>query len=173
MRFQIALLILTIALTSPVLAQRAGQPPASPQAPGAPARPTAPPTPPSPIAGPNTVNVRVDVSVTEQMGSVAQPPRTLSFLVCTCGRNTPNSIRSSGKTIEERMLNVDVFATMVENRILLNLSMDRTPTGDGPLGISREVVNLLMENGKPLVVLDAADPKGQRLTMEVKATILK
>ena len=71
------------------------------------------------------------------------------------------------------MLNVDVFATMVENRILLNLSMDRTPTGDGPLGISREVVNLLMENGKPLVVLDAADPKGQRLTMEVKATILK
>jgi len=71
------------------------------------------------------------------------------------------------------MLNVDVFATMVENRILLNLSMDRIPTGDGPLGISREAVNVLMESGKPLVVLDAADPKGQKLTMEVKATILK
>src|SRR5260221_7900996 len=166
MRRQLGSLILIVGFTIGVFAQRAAPAPSAPQTPAVPA--VMPPPPPPPPPGPNSLNVRVDVTVTEQTGAAAQPPRTLTFVVCACGRNSINSIRSSGKTVEERMLNVDAFATQVESRILLQLSMDRTPTGDGPLGISRENVSVLLESGKPLVVLDAAAPGGQRLTMEVK-----
>jgi hypothetical protein len=169
-RYPALLLVGFVALSGARIAAQQPQP-APPARPAAP-RSTVPPAPAAPPAAPRPVptsNVQVDISVTDQTAT----PRTLSYLMCACGPGSRNSIRSSGKTEEERSLNVDSSAELVNDKILLMLSITRNPTGEGPLGINQNSATVLLESGKSKVILNAAAPNGQKLTIEVKATIIK
>ena len=82
------------------------------------------------------------------------------------------------------LLNVDAAPTILsDGKIRMNLRIVYDlPVGEGrsnnpndvPPSQIQESVNLILENGKPLVVTQSADPVIDRqVTVEVKATILK
>ncbi len=74
-------------------------------------------------------------------------------------------------------LNVDARPEIVrDNRVRLLLSLEYTPQDtdkSSPMAIS-ETVAALLEDGKPLVVSQSADPSSDRkVRVEVKATIVR
>jgi len=81
-------------------------------------------------------------------------------------------------------LNVDAAPTILsDGKIRMNLRIFYDlPVGEGRSGNPNDVpptqiqesVNLILENGKPLVITQSADPLIDRqVTVEVKATILR
>ena len=78
-----------------------------------------------------------------------------------------------------RFLHVDARPRIVEGRIRLNLTFehdlpDFSGSAPGPVNMLTENLDVVLDNGKPLVVgehLDAAS--GRPITVEVTATILK
>jgi hypothetical protein len=172
----------------------AQQPPPAKPAPSAEATPPAPPVPPQPRNQP--VNVRVEVTITEQRGK-ASPTRKLLSMIAADGFR--NSIRSQETFFPpmEVPLNVDVTPTILtgsrgENtgkiRLMLNLEYDlpgaaggaekKTSTGEWERvtmkSSVRENLYVIVDDGKPLVVAQSADPVSDRqVTVEVRATVLK
>jgi hypothetical protein len=157
-----------IAVTSLVLgaamsAQQAGPPkPASPE--------QAQSTPPARTAA-QLANIRIELTITDQRSDVQTPPKTVTLLI---------EDRQSGRIRTGRnsvALNVDARPEIVrDNRVRLLLSLEYTPQDtdrSSPMAISESVAALL-EDGKPLVVSQSADPSSdRRVRVEVKATILR
>ena len=174
----VALLILLLSI--PLAAQQpaAPKPPAAPQAPPAPAAPAAPPAPPAPPVdleqGGQPVNIRLDVSVTDQVSAGAAQPKTLMVMLVD---------RAMGRTraaFEDRSIFVDARPTMVDGRIRVNLTvMSEAPPNFGqPLKDHtmdwRNSFSLLLENSKPMLALETSDAVTKRkMSIEVKATIQK
>jgi hypothetical protein len=143
----------------------AQQAPATPATAAAPQPQTA--RPPAQLA-----NIRIELTVSDQRGDAQAAPKTITMLVedrqngrIRTGRNNTN-------------LNVDGHAEILrEGRIRLILSLEYAPQ-DGPdrgapIPISESIV-VLLEDGKPLVVSQSADPTSDRkVRLEVKATIVK
>lgn len=156
----------------------------------APPRQEAPrkPEPPGP-------NVRVEITITDQVGTEAPAKKTLS--VIAADRNN-GSVRSKvtvavpGPEVptpkmfryEDLPLNVDVKPEVLENGliktwVILNYETFNTSTKDRESGTAvRSVVTsnqtVMLENGKPLIVSQSADPATDRkVTLELKATILR
>ena len=178
--------------------------PAQPQPPATLATPTQPPatlptptTRPAPSREGQPFNVKVDVTITEQTGAAAPFKKTVSVAV---GEGTTALVRSqatfSGGT--PNPLNVDVGPTVTATgkiRLMMSVQYDAPApplvadaatgrAGDGQtirsaLGALtrtelRQNIIVMLENGKPLVVSQSADPVGDRkVTIEVTATILK
>jgi hypothetical protein len=85
---------------------------------------------------------------------------------------------------EQAPLNMDVRARLLDdNRVRVGLVLDYNGggfdggEGEGPQPIDqgiRQAVTVVLENGKPMVVAQSADAIGdRRVTLEVKATVLK
>jgi hypothetical protein len=150
--------------------------PGAPAAPGAPAVPPAPPAPPvvDPSAGGQPVNIRLDLSITDQQGTTPSAPKTVTLLLAD---RSLNQIRSS---FEDRSLDVDARPTIVDGRIRLYMSIQseprRTPDNSNPAQWRQnQRITVIVESGKPLVVMESVDPasNNRKTTIEVKATILK
>jgi hypothetical protein len=137
----------------------------------APQRPAAEqPTPPRP--GAQLANVRLDITINDQRGDSAAAAKIVTMMI----EDRQNArIRTSRGNAA---LNVDGRPEILrEGRIRVTLSVEYTPQ-DGPDRASpmpiQESITALLEDGKPLLVSQSADPSGDRkVRLEVKATIVK
>jgi hypothetical protein len=183
MKLRLATIIVCVSLAQgvPCFAQAA-----TPATPGQPARATPPPPPPAPPnpaaapvadneAGGQPVNVRLDLSVTDQAGAGSAQPKTLSVVLAD---------RAMGRTrssFEDRTIDVDARAVIVGTRIRVTLTIAsnylRTagmPAVADQIKEWRNSFTLLLENGKTEVALESGDvAKNRKTSVEVKATILK
>ena len=164
----------------------AAQQPASPKAPPAPAAPAAPapqgppapaspPAPPAdPEAGGQAINIRLDVTVTDQnTQGVAQPKSLMVMLVD----------RAMGRTraaFPDRSIAVDARPTLTDGRIRVYLTIQSEANRFGPPQEQDNTINwrnsfsLLLENGKPMLALETMDATTKRkMSIEAKATIQK
>jgi hypothetical protein len=183
-----------VLITSGILALVAAT--ASAQPTPRPAQPTPKPTTqpkpaaPAPRREGQPINVKVELVITDQRGAAAPVKKNVSVIV---GDEREGSIRSQSRmpapgafnpTGGGVQLNVDAAPTILsDGKIRMNLRIFYDlPVGEGRSGNPNDVpptqiqesVNLILENGKPLVVTQSADPLIDRqVTVEVKATILK
>jgi hypothetical protein len=132
------------------------------------------PEPPQPVRSGTAqlVNIRIELTIIDQRGDTTSPPKTVTMLV----EDRQNArIRSSRGNAT---LNVDGHPEILrEGKIRVMLSIEYSPQ-DGPDRASplpiQESVTALLEDGKPLVVSQSADPSGDRkVRLELKATIVK
>jgi hypothetical protein len=171
--------LLIFVLSTSLAAQQpaAPKPPAAPKAPPAPAAPAAPSAPPAPPVdleqGGQPLNIRLDVSVTDQ-GSAGGQPRTLMVML------VDRAMARTRGAFEDRSISVDARPTMVDGRIRLSLTIEsRANTSPGKPNPDltlfwQNSFALLLENGKPMLAFETADPVTKRkLSIEVKTTIQK
>ena len=171
---------LAIALSTALAVGTAyAQTPAQQPTPPAQERPA--PKPPAPEGQP--VNIKVDLSITEQAGAGAGAKRTVSLIVAD--RHT-SSLRSQGSPMQVQgarnaTVNVDASPTIIKDgllRLQLGLeyyppSEEGKPAGDGPRSFNQRIT-VLMESGRAMVVSQSSDPAPERrVTVELTATILK
>ena len=157
----------------PAAEPRSATPPAAP-APTAPERPRREGQP---------INVKVDLTLTDQRGGSAAITRTVTVVAAD---GYTGSIRTQSQVIAVGPvpLNVDASPTLLADgkiRLAINLQYDWPAPTDANRArgtvLSTSLHDQLMtilENGKPMIVAQSADPVGERqVTVEVKATILK
>lgn len=140
------------------------------------------------------INIRIEMSITDQSGTSAPAKKTVSMIV---GDRQRNSIRSSASVrvpspppsvqsynYRNVTINVDAHPSIVPkepNKLLLELGLQYQPKSGGGqedlepgMASLNETMSLILESGKPMVVSQAADPTSDRkITVEVTATILK
>jgi hypothetical protein len=134
------------------------------------------PQPPAPRRR-GDVNIQIELTISDQLGSGKPEPRVVSMLVAdgAFGR-----IRSRGaEPAAVETLNVDARPEVIGNdRLALELTLEYVPPrAEGaprrPAGLN-EQLTVILQNGKPLLISQAADPLADRkTTVEVRATILK
>jgi hypothetical protein len=168
---------------APALAQQPAPPPAPPRG----ATPTAAPAarPPVPRRQGQPINVKIDLSINDQRGGSSPVKRTLSMIVAD---GMGGSVRSQAEVmaVGPVPLNVDVMPELIaDNKIRLQLTLQYDLPApmeagrDAPRGTVvktnlRDSVTLILENDKPMIAAQSADPIGDRqVTVEVKATILR
>ena len=152
--------------------------PAQPASPAARAEQT--PDAPARRAG-KPVNVRVEVTVTEQVGS--KPAHSKQLILTTADgesaqiRNQPE-VATPGPVLAAPF-SVDAHPRLLDgNRLLLMLSIDYNvvdaTSEKGARNQVRSRQDIVLESGKPLVVSESTDPMTERrVTVTVTATILK
>jgi hypothetical protein len=168
---------------TPAPAAPVAQAPAAPSAPAAPAARTAPEAPKK--AG-QLVNVKIEFTITDERAGTQPAKRTVSLIVADAQRGSVRSEPSAFQVPGVLQLNVDAQPEIVSSgKIRLNFSFQYSaPTpgslsGETPRGTVlttnlRESLSLVVEDGKPLLVAQSADPTSDRtVSVEVKATILK
>ncbi|HXW05317.1 MAG TPA: hypothetical protein VD833_08800 [Vicinamibacterales bacterium] len=200
MRRHAVVLGLAAILAAPLAAEEP-QPPA--QVTPAPAPADRPPPASRPERG-QPLNVRIELTITDQVGP-GEPSRKVVTVLVADGHET--SIRTSGwimapgRDRRDVAINVDASPTILKDNVIrLNLGLQYQPTGtgfvraasepapaepgdagsqrpaaaDGTLSqtMLNERIVTILENGKPLVISQAADPvSDRRMTVEAKATI--
>jgi len=192
-RVVVLTMFVAAAAMRPVHAQSAG-PGQAPRASTPPARGGAPDQPAPP---PNTtvtarrefagqaVNIKVEVTISDQRANGVAPKKTVTVVT---GDQLSGFIRTQTlfPGIGDVPLNVDAEPHILPDgkiRLRLNLQYDMpSPPGGasneeqraGVKTTIRENLAIVLENGKPLVVAQSADPVSDRqVTVEVKATILR
>lgn len=173
------------------------QPAAAPRAPQAP-RPAPAPQPPSPppaLLPPDAppppprslVNVQIELTITDEMAADAPQKKTVSLIVSDGNngriRASANARPSDRTGVVPAALNVDALPRIQPNGLIqLYVTMFyqplRTVQAGDPAQTSPTELNqslsVLLRDGQPLVVSRAADPvTDRRISVEVKATILK
>jgi|SRR5262245_32898011 len=186
--------MLVFAISGAAVAQTRGQAPAAP-APAAPVvRPPAAPVaqaPAAPAAPPTKagqlVNVKIEFTITDQRAGAQPAKRTVSLILADTAKGSVRSEPSAFQVPGGLQLNVDAQPEIVvsNGKIRLNFSFQYTApapeslSGDTPRGTVlttnlRESLSLVLDDGKPLLVAQSADPTSDRtVSVEVKATVLK
>lgn len=132
-------------------------------------------------------NVQIELTLTDQAGSNPPEKKTVSMIVSS---GTLGKVRSSG-TIRPQadvpypvVLNVDARPFVsIDGPVQLELTLEYYPLKDAglekegakqrPSGVNQSQT-VILQNGKPLVISQAADPINDRkVLVEVKATVLK
>jgi hypothetical protein len=153
-------------------------------------QPAAPKPAPEPPA--LAVNIRIEVSITDQTGSNTPAKKVVSMIA---GDRQSTNIRSSasvpvkmvgstGYNYRNVTINVDARPTIVQkepNKISVTFGLEYFPKSAGGqeemepgMASLSERLGLILESGKPMMVSQAADPTSDRkITVEVTATILK
>jgi uncharacterized protein (DUF4415 family) len=146
---------------------------------------------------PQPVNVKIEVSITDQSGS-GTPARKVVTMIA--GDRQRTSIRSSASvpvkqtapgnavampfTYRNVTINVDARPAIVpkeSNKVLVSFGLEYFPKPAGGqeemepgMASFNEQLALILESGKPTIVSLAADPTSDRkITVEVTATILR
>jgi hypothetical protein len=164
---------------------RGGVPSAEPRMVAPPAAPaTAAAAPERPRAQFQPLNVKVDLMLTDQRGGAQPIKRTVTVLTAD---GYTGSIRTQSQVIQVPggvPLNVDASPTLLADgkiRLAINLQYDWPAPADTSSARGTVVstslhdqLMMILENGKPMIVAQSADPVGDRqVSVEVKATILK
>jgi hypothetical protein len=188
MNLRFATVLISVALLHSV--PSFGQTPTPPTAPAAPRQPSRatppppPPAPPNPAAAPvadleaggQPVNIRLDVSVTDQSGAGPAQPKTLTVLLADRAMSRTRS------SYEDRTIDVDARASLVGSRIRVTLTIAsngmRLPgapvTAAQFINDWRNSFTLLLDNGKSETALESSDAaKNRKTSVDVKATIQK
>ena len=133
----------------------------------------------SPGAPGQAVNIKVDLTITDQTGSGEPLRKVVTMLVAD---REIGSIRSSGSVRNSRrvQINVDVRPQILQSgaiRVMLGLEYNPGTLGnDAPTEWSslNEQIGVVLQPGQPLMVSQAADPASDRkITVELTATLLK
>ena len=167
--------------------------PPRPMAPMAPpsaqGQPTPPPTPPAapmaPARAPSLPaiqsNIKIDLTITDSMGASQPLKKTLSLIVLN---GNSGMIRTSNR-VNGYPVGVDVDASAqvwANGAITVRVTFEYTPLVQGDAantaGTTRpelhESLTVLLQDGKPLLVSQSADPVSDRkVTVELTATVLK
>jgi hypothetical protein len=169
----------------PMWAQTAA--PARTQEPPRPRTPSAaadaPKAAPTPRREGQPINVRVDLTLTDQRGGAPPIKRTLTVLAAdtyTGSLRTQSQVMAVGPV----PLNVDASPTLLADgkiRLGINLQYDWPAPTDANAARGtvtstslHDQLMMILENGKSTIVAQSADPIGERqVTVEVKATILR
>jgi hypothetical protein len=147
-------------------------------------KPMEPPTLLQPEPPGQPVNVKLELTITDQTGS-GEPTKQVITMIVADGR--AGSIRSkgyqkvSGGGLREIIMNVDARPVIMRNGVRIELGLEYSPTAAAPTGTASEGrsnlnqrITFMIEPGKPLVVSQAVDPlSNSRITVEVRATIMK
>ena len=162
-------------------AAKAGEPKPEPAAKPAPEPPALP------------LNIRIEVSITDQTGSNSPARKVVTMIA---GDRQSTYIRSSASIAVKRspessstfsrdvIINVDARPIIVQkepNKINLSLGLEYFPKIQGTQDVMEagmasfsERLGLILESGKTMMISQAADPTSDRkITVEVTATILK
>ena len=143
--------------------------------------PQEPPAPSAPVpvrkSRGRDVNVQIELTISDQAGSSAPEKKVVSLLAAdqTMGRVRANAhARQKDIGMVGTVLNVDAYPTVLEgDRILLQVTLEYAPLREQsqqPPTTLNESINVILQNGKPLVISQAADPVSDRkMTVEVKA----
>jgi hypothetical protein len=131
------------------------------------------------------VAVRIDLTITDQVGTSAPVKKTMTMMAADGERA---SVRSMNRAPRQNgaQFNVDAKPMLVQDKIRLDLSIFYDPP-DIPVPevpekgeaaswstTLQESMGVILENGKPTVISQSADPRTDRkVSVEVKATILK
>jgi glucose/arabinose dehydrogenase len=169
---------------------RGGQTPAPAEKPSSGQTRTPAPSEAAQPAG-QPVNVKLELTITDQLASGAPAKKTVSMIVAD---RFSGSIRSMANTVRAT-LNVDATPQILQNgNIRLQLGLEynpRQPTtaaekvkgpggemlelprDEGGSSLNQRVV-IVLEPNKPLMLSQAADPlSDRRITVEVRVSILK
>ncbi len=182
--------LLQIEDQNPTLPPQPPQPAQIPQA-VQPPRPTRTPDAPAAMVAPvprrsrgQLVNLRLEFTITDQIGTATPVKKTVTMNVADgeSGRIRTNADVYRANTREQVPLAVDASPELEGNKIRLRVSLDyqllneRTspdqPSG-GKTSITQSVTSIL-NDGVPAILSQSADPLTDRkVTLEVKATIIK
>ena len=127
------------------------------------------------------LNLQVEVTINDQIGGETPQKKVVSMLVAdqTMGRVRASADAQQKIGFVGTGLNVDARPTVLEgDRILLELTVEYTPYRESGVmqrpTVLNESLTVILQNGKPLVVSQAADPVTDRkIMLEVRATIAK
>jgi hypothetical protein len=177
----------TVALLSGAVSAQQPRPQPPTPKPAAPptTKPMEPPAllPPEPPGQP--VNVKLELTITDQTGT-GEPTKQVITMIVSDGR--AGSIRSKGYQkvpeggLREIIMNVDARPVIMRNNaVRIELGLEYSPTAAAPTGTASEGrsnlnqrITFMIDPGKPLVVSQAVDPlSNSRITVEVRATIMK
>jgi hypothetical protein len=157
-----------------------------------PPKPAAPeavqPRPPEPPGQP--VNVKIDLTITDQVGPGEPSKRVISLIVADRQNafiRSRGNVRDSETRTRNVTINVDARPVLLkEGTIRLDLGLEYQPTPPGtsapPTGPGydpfstnlNQRIGVILDPGKPLIVSQAVDPASDRkVSVELKATILK
>ena len=138
------------------------------------------PAPPRPEP---SMNIRLDLTITDQRGDTAPITKMVTMTMVDTGFGR---IRTSGDVrtpmgFRPVILNVDAEPKMhKDGRVRVSMTLEYRPVaaeGESEKSSTpnlNEMINVLLEDGKPLVISQSADPATDRkVKVEVKATILK
>jgi hypothetical protein len=141
-----------------------------------------------------TQNVRLDITITDTFGA-GPNKKTVNMLVADTrsgsirasmqipqpiGPTAPSGVPSSF-TYANISLNVDATPEVLpDGRIYVTMSVQYTPEGAQEVGGSKkpgsliESLTVVLQDGKPTLISQSADPQGDRhVTLEVTATVAK
>jgi hypothetical protein len=152
---------------------------------------TTPPAPRAPEPPGQPVNVKIDLTITDQLGP-GEPARKVITLIIADRQNGFIRSRGNVRISEQRShgvtINVDARPTILrEGNVRLELGLEYQPTPPGTSGQPstgpgsdpfstnlNERIGVILEPGKPLMVSQAVDPASDRkIAVELRATILK
>jgi hypothetical protein len=121
-------------------------------------------------------NVKVDLALTDTASADSSTKRTITMMLVD---GASGQIRSSGPS--GTSLNVDAQPHVrSDGKIWLNFSLQYYPSigpGDvnkGQPAVLNESMTVVLAEGKPMLVSQSADPRGdRRVSVEVTATVVK
>ena len=181
-------------LAAPAFAQT--RPPEKPTPRPQPEQPRPEAASPAPVAAPRpdpqgpAVNVKLDLTITDQTGPGEPTKKLVTMFVAdrqSGSIRTLGSIRDSATgTWRNVTINVDArpFVVLEGGRstgfVRVELGLEYQPTagpdkGTAPIPASlNQRITVYVENGKPVTISQAADPiSDRRISVELKATVLK
>jgi hypothetical protein len=190
-----SVLLIALVLTA-IVRVTADQPPAASTAPPTPRTATPGPTPaaapaaerqpPRPRREGQPVNVKIEVTITDQRGSESAGPKKTVGVVTADGMSGYIRTQAAYSGAGDVWLNIDAEPEILTDgkiRLRINLQYDlpekaqpTEPAGYGRLVKTqiRENLALILENGKPIIAAQSADPAVDRqVTIEVKAAVLR
>ena len=160
-----------------------GRPPLAIPPPDKPPTPLEKPAPGVPKMRGRDLNLQVEITISDQLGTQTPEKKVVSMLVAdgTFGRIRASAdAQRSGLGMVGTGLNVDVRPSVLEgDRILLELTVEYTPFREGGQVTQRptvlnESLSVILQSGKPVTVSQAADPVTDRkMSVEVRASIVK
>jgi hypothetical protein len=132
------------------------------------------------------VNLKIDVTISDQRGSGAPITKVVSLTVADGEFGRIRSqvevpiFATENSPMRSVPLNVDARPEIVDGKIRLGLTIEleivdmSVERGTRPKTEITETMSVILENGRPLVVSQSADPISDRkVSVEVRATILK
>jgi hypothetical protein len=194
---RIAMMLCAVAVAANTVAAQTKPAPATPAKTETKSDAPAVKAPPEPPALP--VNIRIEVSITDQSGN---SPAAKKVVTMIASDRQPTNVRSSASvpvksavfgagpantsyTYKTVQINVDARPAIVQkepNKVSVNFGLEYLPTsrvsdqeGTEPgLTSWNERLSVILESGKPMVISQAADPTSDRkITVEITATILR
>lgn len=128
------------------------------------------------------LNVQIEITISDQAGGGTPDKKVVTLLAAdqTMGRVRANAhAQQANVGMVGTELNVDARPIVMDNdRILLELTLEYSPLRQSPVTQQptnlNEQLSVILQNGKSLTVSQAADPvSDRRMTVEVRATVLK